>query len=271
MARPKAKAPALRYHLSGQSVVTIDGRDFYLGKHDSPESIARYAVLVGIYQSGGLCLPDDFDVSMLDSKASFLLTMTQPTHQAKEPMTVRHVTAGYLVHANVRYAGNQKERQRLKLLCSELDEHDGNLLADSYGPLALQKQRQRWIDSGKSRGYVNRLTSTVVRIFKYAVSQEMVEATTWQRLASVEALREGQTTARESEPVRPVSIEAVRATAKELSPVLKAMLRVHVATGMRPSELCKMRPCDIDRTGPVWMYRPAKHKTAQRASCVQFR
>ncbi len=28
MARPKAKAPARRYHLSGQSIVTIDGKDF---------------------------------------------------------------------------------------------------------------------------------------------------------------------------------------------------------------------------------------------------
>ncbi len=46
MARPKAKAPARRYHMSGNSVVTIAGRDFYLGKHDSPESIARYAVLI---------------------------------------------------------------------------------------------------------------------------------------------------------------------------------------------------------------------------------
>jgi hypothetical protein len=59
MARPKAKAPSLRYHISGQSVTTIDGRDFYLGKHDSPEAFARYAVLIRIYQEHGLCLPDD--------------------------------------------------------------------------------------------------------------------------------------------------------------------------------------------------------------------
>ncbi len=50
MARPKAQAPAGQYHLSGQSIVQIGGQSFYLGKHDSPESIARYAVLVGIYQ-----------------------------------------------------------------------------------------------------------------------------------------------------------------------------------------------------------------------------
>ena len=42
------------------------------------------------------------------------------------------------------------------------------------------------------------------------------------------------------------------------------MLRVQVATGMRPSEVCNIRPCDIDRSGEVWMFRPAKHKTANK-------
>jgi hypothetical protein len=28
MARPRSQTPSLRYHLSGQSVVTLDGRDF---------------------------------------------------------------------------------------------------------------------------------------------------------------------------------------------------------------------------------------------------
>jgi len=54
MARPKAKAPSLRCHMSGQSVVTLDGKDYYVGKH---ESLARYAVLIGIYQPNGLRLP----------------------------------------------------------------------------------------------------------------------------------------------------------------------------------------------------------------------
>lgn len=57
MPRPNAEAPARRYHVSGQSVVTIAGRDVYLGPHDSAESIARYAVLMQVYQDGGLSLP----------------------------------------------------------------------------------------------------------------------------------------------------------------------------------------------------------------------
>jgi integrase len=30
---------------------------------------------------------------------------------------------------------------------------------------------------------------------------------------------------------------------------------------MRPNEVCQVRPCDVDRSGKVWTYAPAEHKT----------
>ncbi len=32
-------------------------------------------------------------------------------------------------------------------------------------------------------------------------------------------------------------------------------------TGMRPGEVRILRPCDIDRSGDIWLYRPGSHKT----------
>ncbi len=74
MARPKAKAPARQYHISGQSVVRIAGRDIYLGKL---ESIARYAALVVVYQSNGLTIPEDFDPATLDERVALLFKLLQ--------------------------------------------------------------------------------------------------------------------------------------------------------------------------------------------------
>lgn len=264
MARPKAKAPARRYHLSGQSVVTFDGKDFYLGKHDSPESIARYAVLIAIYQQNGFRLPDSFDLDELRDRADLLLGMPAQ-HQDREPITVQHVTACYREWAKNRYlTGKDKELIRAGQVCDELDKHEGRTLAEKYGPLALQKQRQRWVDTGISRKYVNRQTNLVIRILKHAVSQELVQPEVWQRLKAVEPLRIGTTTAPETEPRKPVALEVVRATAKHLTPILRGMVRIQAATGMRPSEVCNLRPCDIDKSGEVWMFRPAKHKTANK-------
>jgi integrase len=98
-------------------------------------------------------------------------------------------------------------------------------------------------------------------MFKHGVSVELVDQLSVERLKSLEPLRFGQTTAPEKESRKPAIIEHVRATAKNLSPVVKAMVRVQVATGMRPSELFNMRPADIDRSGDVWIYSPRTHKT----------
>jgi len=89
-----------------------------------------------------------------------------------------------------------------------------------------------------------------------------VPATKIEQLKSLEPLRKGQTEAPETDRVRAVDLDHVRATARHLSPVVKAMLRVQIATGMRPNEICRMRPCDIDRSGAVWIYRMTEHKTA---------
>ena len=49
--------PAYRFHVSGQAVVTLAGKDFYLGPHDSPESRARYFELVQEYNANGKIAP----------------------------------------------------------------------------------------------------------------------------------------------------------------------------------------------------------------------
>lgn len=42
------------------------------------------------------------------------------------------------------------------------------------------------------------------------------------------------------------------------------MVRIQLATGMRPSEVHRMTPASVDRSGAVWIYRPTKHKTASK-------
>lgn len=211
MSRMKAPLPSLRYHISGQSVVTIDGKNFYLGPHNQAFTLARYAVLIQAYQDNGNRLPDGITTqevqAIADGKFGLLVTQNQVDVQT----TVKHVTACFRLHIAERYANNPKETHRLGMVCDALELNDGDLNADQYGPLALQRQRQRFVDTGKtSRPYVNRLTNAIVRIFKHAVSQELVAPEVWQRLNSVEPLRAGQTKAKERPPVRPVDIEVVR-------------------------------------------------------------
>lgn len=54
MPRFVPKPPSYRLHRSdGRAVVTIDGRDIYLGRHGSPESKAEYDRLIAEWLTNG--------------------------------------------------------------------------------------------------------------------------------------------------------------------------------------------------------------------------
>ena len=60
----------------------------------------------------------------------------------------------------------------------------------------------------------------------------------------------------------PVPDDDVEAIQGHVTGPVWAMIQVLLLTGMRPSEVRKMRCGDIDRTGPVWSYTLRRNKTA---------
>jgi integrase len=56
----------------------------------------------------------------------------------------------------------------------------------------------------------------------------------------------------------------VDATLPFVLPPVRAMIELQRVTGMRPGEVCAMRPCDLDTAGATWLYRPPAHKMAYR-------
>lgn len=136
--------------------------------------------------------------------------------------------------------------------------------ADQFGPLALKVVREKMVDAGFARSTVNTSVGLIRRAFRWAASEQLIPAAVSQALATVDGLRAGKTKARDPEPIRPVEDARVEATLPNVSPVVAAMIRLQRLTGMRPGAVCLVRPCDVDRTGDVWHYRPATHKTQHR-------
>lgn len=264
MPRPKALVPSLRYHISGQSICEIAGTTYYLGKHGSAESLARYAVLVREYQKNGLVVPQRITSASLQEMTVGFAVSIEKVDQCDQPILVKHIADAYVQHCEGYYQNDPEAIRKAKRVCEDIRSHAGEVEANRFGPVLLREIREKWIKTGASRRYVNSLTNLVIRTFKWAVGQELVGVEIHQRLRTIEPLRRGRTTAKEGRTVKPVDLQHVRATAEKLSPVLKAMLRVQVATGMRPSELCSMRPCDIDRSGPEWLYIPSTHKNINK-------
>ncbi len=229
-------------------------RRIYLGAWGSPEAHERYAEVVRRILSG-------LEVTEAPTLASGATATTMSM------LTVRQLAARFLDHARAYYTRGgvpTGEADIIELAVNAAVSKYGDLPASSFGPLALEAVRDGLVDSGLARTTVNGRTRRIIAMFRWGVAKELVPASTHHALTMVSGLRAGRTKAREPEPVQPVPDDIVDATIKHLPEVVADMVRLQRLTAARPGEVCAMRPADIDRTGKVWLYQPAAHKTAFR-------
>ncbi len=178
------------------------------------------------------------------------------------------LTAAYLDYVRGYYVDEQgnptRETTDIRYSLKPLTDLYAALPVNEFGPLKLIEVRDHVITLNWSRNLINQRVSRIKRMFKWAVSRQLVSAIIYHGLATVEGLKRGRCAARETEKRRPVEERYVFAILPYTTPVVAAMIELQLLTGMRPGELVIMRPCDIDRSGKVWHYTPAHHKTQYR-------
>jgi integrase len=231
------RTPTYRLHKpSGQAVVTISGRDVYLGSYGTKVSKQIYDRTIAEWLANGRRLGSSHD------------------------KTISEIIVAYMVHVNGRYTSN--EPANIKLALRPLQQRYGMTLGRDFGPLALKAVRQAFLEGNLSRGEINKRTRRIVRLFKWAASEELVPPDVHAALKTVEGVRRGQ--ARETEPVKPVADALVDAVKPFVSRQVWTMIQLQRLTGARPGEICMMRTCDLVTTGEVWEYKPSSHKTSYR-------
>jgi integrase len=247
-------------------------RDILLGRYGSKESRIEYARVIAEWQAADRRLP----------------------HAEAEPgLTINELILAYLPHVEQHYRHADgtptNELVDMKITLRPLKQLYGHTPAAAFGPLALKALRNHLIrqpiirtvktvdpENGKvtwqekvvriglARSVVNQRINRIRRLFKWAVSEELVPSSVLEALRAVAGLQRGRSQARETEPIRPVSLALVEDTLPHLSPVVADMLRLQLLSGARSGEICVMRACDIDMSGSVWLYRPRRHKTEHR-------
>jgi integrase len=116
------------------------------------------------------------------------------------------------------------------------------------------------VEAGWVRRHINHCVGCIKRCFKWAASEELIPGSIAHALWAVEGLRRGRTAAKEHRPILPVEDAVIEATLPCMLPPVRAMVQLQRLTGMRPGEVVLMRPCDLDRSGATWLYRPESHK-----------
>jgi hypothetical protein len=188
VAHPTTRLPKLRHQKSRDlAVVRIDGKDHYLGKFGSPESVEKYHRVVGEWMVRGA------DVSAPEKGSP--VTTPNPT--------VSELTLAYYNHAVLYYQKSDgspgSEVAKIKLVVRPLRALYGSTFARDFGPVALKAVRQSMVDAGLARRTVNQRIARIVRLFGHAVENELIPASIHHALKAVSGLRAGRSGAREAQ------------------------------------------------------------------------
>jgi len=242
MPRLTDQTPKYRQHrASGRAIVTLNGKDIYLGPWNSRSSKIEYDRVISEWLAGG----------RVPLKAIGL--------------TLAELLAHYKTYCEKTYVDVDgtvsKAATNIRLACKPLRQLYGPTPAAEFGPLKLKALVNQYVRMGWCRTHINRSVGLVKGFFKWAVSNEYIPADVYHGLQAVGGLRRGRTEARESDAIRPVAEEHARAIFPFVSRQVRAMIELQLLTGMRPGEVCIMRPCDLDTTDAVWIYTPSRHKT----------
>ena len=248
----KPRQPSYRLHKpSGQAVVTIDGKDHYLGRYDSPDSHREYIDQIAKWRA------------RLGESADLI------DHQSCPNLSVNELLERcWDEHFSSYYAEDGKpttEAANLYTVIRLVSKLYGMLPAKDFGPRTLKEIRRYMIeDLDLCRNEVNKRVGKIKRIFKHAVSEQMIPVSVFQALQTVTGLRQGKCQVRETEPVKPVPDLHVCLVLPFVARQVASMIITQRLTGMRPGEVVIMRGCDINMVGEIWEYRPKRHKNQWR-------
>ncbi len=217
---PAKKKPAYTLRkATGQARVRIDGKDHYLGPYGSEESRDRYDELITTWLHRR-----EFSAVLL---------------------TIDELVLLYLDFAGEYYFKGEKQTSEvhdIRAALRPLISICGRVRVREFGPLKLKAVREAMVAKGWARGTVNAQVRRIRRMFRWGVENEHVPAQILTGLAAVAGLRQGKTAAKDRPRVKPVDERTVDATLPHLPVVVRDMVRLQLLTGMRPAEVCQLRP-----------------------------
>lgn len=273
MPRPSRSVPSLTRHKpTGQGRVRLNKHDYYLGAWPA-DQVEPPAAVKAAY--------DRHIAEWLASGRQPAIPGDPPASRSNAPssgLTVAELIARYWAHVESYYrhpdGSPTSEVNDHRYSLRPLNHAYGTTPALDFGPLALKAVRELMVNGYDHpehgaqpplcRRTANMRVRRIVRLFKWAVAEELLPARSHQGLKAVEGLKKGRCAARESAPILPVEEALVEATLPHLLAPVAAMVRLQLFSGLRPGETCAVRPCDLDTSGDVWLYRPGHHKTAWR-------
>ena len=155
------RPPSYRLHKArGCAVVTIDGRNHYLGKHGSEESCKLYEQLIAAWKA-----------------RSFRPAPSKAIKATNEPKLMIELCAAYMAHANTYYVKAGKATGAIygiRALVKLLTEHCGHVVASEFNSAHVHQLLDVMVAAKLARPYINEHLGRLKRIRRCVASSTIL-------------------------------------------------------------------------------------------------
>ena len=241
----------------GRAFAWHNGKRVYFGVHGTPDAEEKYRHFkINLLQD-----PPHAPAHVRKDEGSPLpnAEIGNGTNVRANDVLVAELCDEFLKHAVK--AKNPSDYSNYKTACEGLLRYS-RFTTEKFDAFLLLQVQEGFVKADYARTHCNKLVNFCIHIFKWGEVRRLVPPGKSGQLQAVEPLRNGA--ARETEERTEVSDDVVERTLPYLLPVYRAFVQILRKTGARPSEICRMKVSDIDRTNPkVWVYRLKYHKTAR--------
>ena len=204
---PRKTTPKYRLHKARNcAVVTINGRDHYLGAYDSPESREKYHRLVAEHLAERREPPPPVLADAPFTVAELILlywrfakgyyvkggSPTSETYAIR--LALRFVRRLYGNTPACEFAPTKLKAVREAMIRHEIT-RDVKVTDEATGAVTLVRKVVR---TGMARKCINKLVSRVKRMFAWAVEEELVPVGVHAAFLRVKGLKRGKSAARET-------------------------------------------------------------------------
>jgi integrase len=216
----------------------IDGRRIHLGIYGTPEAEKEYRRVVAEWNTG----------------------IIAPKQTSTADITVAELVLRFLKERQQKVSHTQWDNERRAAIV--LVSLYGDLDAVAFDVNCLRTVRNEFIQKGYVRQKINWRVRVVQLVFRWGVSYKLVPANVHHELKTLMPIKKGEYDLPESRKRPIVSLADIEKTLAKLSPVIRAMVIIHLATAARPTEVCEMRIENIDRQSEnLWAVKLDHHKT----------
>jgi len=254
MPKREKKSRPKPHKVRNSLAVYVDKQRIVFGNYDDPVAWQKYADFCEKRQNGGN--------GTSTASAPLPTSNEHPPNAIVSAVPGAPALVGELVTQFLEFAKeakNPSDYSNYKKAGQALWQYKNLPTAEFDAYLLLQIQKG-FAKAGYARTHCNKLVNFIIHAFRWGEVRRLVPPGKSVELKAVEPLKNG----RETDARMPVEDSVVERTLPYLLPVYRAFIKILQATGARPSEICRMKVSDIDRTDPkIWLYRVWNHKTAR--------